>query len=83
MHPSLSISGQGRLFRNFLRPRRPLGSYNPKDYFFDVKSEIKETRDQLYEVIQMRVSCDDFINITYLLLNAVERKRNTIMPRQQ
>jgi len=50
-----SRRGQDRLYREFLRPRKPSVPFNPKDYFFNETSIATSTiRDPLYEVIQMR-----------------------------
>ena len=50
-------SGQDRQYNDFLKPRKPVGSFNPREYFFDTSAPAASIiRDPLYEVIQMRVS---------------------------
>ncbi|KAF8741003.1 hypothetical protein AX14_006207 [Amanita brunnescens Koide BX004] len=47
--------GQNRLYREFLLPRQPPGSFNGREYFFDTSSPpMSKIRDSLYEVLQMR-----------------------------
>ncbi|KDQ60855.1 hypothetical protein JAAARDRAFT_31853 [Jaapia argillacea MUCL 33604] len=47
--------GQDRLYREFLKPRRPLGHFNPRDYSFDVNAPpISLIRDPMHEVMQMK-----------------------------
>lgn len=52
-----SSRGQTRLYREFLLPRRPLGSYNEKEYLFNTQSaEMSPIRESLHSVLQIRVS---------------------------
>jgi len=52
-----SRRGQNRLFREFLKSRRPAAPFNPKEYFFDASSaHLSVIRDPIYEVIQMKAS---------------------------
>ncbi|KAF8350736.1 hypothetical protein F5887DRAFT_940689 [Amanita rubescens] len=47
--------GQNRLYREFLLPRQPPGSFNGREYFFDASfPPMSKIRDSLYEVLQMR-----------------------------
>ncbi|EDR14280.1 uncharacterized protein LACBIDRAFT_305954 [Laccaria bicolor S238N-H82] len=47
--------GQTRLYREFLLPRRPLGSYNEKEYLFNTQSaEMSPIRESLHSVLQIR-----------------------------
>jgi anaphase-promoting complex subunit 5 len=49
-------SGQLRQYNDLLKVMRPAGSFNPRDYFFNVSaSTISIIRDPLYEFLQMRV----------------------------
>jgi anaphase-promoting complex subunit 5 len=51
-----SRRGQDRLCQEVLHPNRPPGQFDPKDYFFNVDSEIKsKIRDAFHEVMQLRV----------------------------
>jgi hypothetical protein len=53
------IRGQDRLYREYLKWRRPGGPFNPKEYFFDTSpAHLSVIRDPIYEVIQMRVRDD-------------------------
>ncbi|KAI0064595.1 hypothetical protein BV25DRAFT_1822992 [Artomyces pyxidatus] len=52
-----SRRGQDRQYNDFLKPRRPAGTYNSKEYFFNATAPPGSTsiiRDPLYEVMQMR-----------------------------
>jgi hypothetical protein len=49
-------SGQHRLFREYLLPRKPQGEYNPAHYFFQEPSKSSTSiSGSLYEVLQTRV----------------------------
>lgn len=46
--------GQIRLFREFLKPRRPAGHFNPKEYFNDLNApSLSIIRDPLHETVHM------------------------------
>jgi hypothetical protein len=59
-HPELNevdmSSGQQRQYHDLLKTMRPAGSFNPRDYFFNVSASIiSNIRDPLYEFLQMQV----------------------------
>jgi anaphase-promoting complex subunit 5 len=66
-------SGQSRLFREFLKPRRPIGSFSPKEYFFDANAaQLSIIRDPMYEVIQMRVGYSIYVTQVCIVINLVQ-----------
>ena len=56
-----ACSGQLRQYNDLLKPMRPAGPFNPRDYFFNATASTTSIiRDPLYEFLQMRVSLLDF-----------------------
>ncbi|KAI0316674.1 hypothetical protein OF83DRAFT_1172648 [Amylostereum chailletii] len=63
-----SRRGQLRLYNDFLKPRRPSGPFNPREYFFDQASPSASIiRDPLYEVMQLRHDGQAAISMEHLL----------------
>ena len=49
--------GQFRIYREFLLPQRPAGSFNEKDYLFNVGwSGTSTIRESLYQILHLRAS---------------------------